>query len=350
MILFPWNRRLRDLLWAVLLVSAALRADEASVPPLLHDRGIFPIELFPGVDQLDESELLLEALQIHFPGRVLDESPPRPIENTGEPTGREGDSGVSYVRVGNLGAALPWIERNRSESVLLIDLRFVHGTLDDSVALGSLLAGPSELSFDLIGGYADASGLEETDRLTVSTDAAQPGESTVIVLINELTSGALEAVLAELQAKRRILIIGSHTEGLTATYRRIPGYPGWFAVSGEIRPASTESLIGIGLEPDIPVEVDPDDEAVAYAVFDPEQPLGTILEQAVQKERFDEARLLEEFSRRGAPAPLTQPAEPDPDGPEARSEPLEPQPIDQTLRRAFFVIEGMRALGRIVED
>lgn len=351
MILPDWTRRWKGLLLVVLLISPALWSDEASVPPLLHDRGIFPIELFPGVDELDEHELLLEALQAHFPGRVLDESPQRPLENDAEPTGRESDSGVSYIRVGNLAAALPWIERNLTESVVLIDLRFVHGSLENSIALGSLLAGGDELAFDLIGQYTSGSGFEVTDRLVVSTDVTRSGQVTVIVLINGLTSGSLEAVLAELQAKQRILTIGTRSAGLTATYRRIPAHPGWYAINGEIKPVSTGSLVGIGLDPAIPVNVDSDDETVAYAGFDPERPLNTILEQAVEKERFDEARLLEEFSRGARPAPSRQPIEPGMDLTNADSEDLpesiEPQPIDQALRSAFYVIEGMRALGRI---
>lgn len=354
MILPDRNGRGMALLLSALLACTLLRADEGSVPPLLHDRGIFPSELFPGVDELDESELLLEALQNHFPGRVLDESPPLPLENDGEPTGREGDSGVSYIRVGNLGAALPRIERNLNESVLLVDLRFVHGAMEDSIALGSLLAGDAALGFDLIGQYARGSEFAETDRLVVSTETAPSPGATVLVLINGLTSGALEAVLAELQANNRVLTIGTRSAGLTATYRRIPAHPGWFAVNGEIRPESTGSLVGIGLDPAIQVDVDPDDETVAYADFDPDRPLNTILEQAVEKERFDEARLLEEFSRGGRPTPSSQPNDTAIGGPvadpEEDSEIIEPQPIDRALRSAFYVIEGMRALGRIVED
>jgi hypothetical protein len=326
---------------------AGLQADEASVTPLLRDRGIFPVELFPGVEDLDESELLLEALQDHFPGRVLDEPPARPLESRGEPSGREGDAGVSYIRVGNLGKAMAWIQRGLTQSVALIDLRYVHASLDDSIALGALLAGSDELAFDLVGQYGPADGPGLSDRLTVANHDPDAGGATVIVLTNNLTSGPLEAVLAELQANRRILIVGTRTAGLTATHRRIPGNPGWYAVSGEIRPDSTGSLIGIGIDPAIQVETDPEAEAAAYAGFDPERPLSTILEQAVEKERFDEARLLEEFTR-GGPVSRIQ-ATPDTvvEDSELQPEPVEPGPIDHTLRSAFYVIEGMRALGRI---
>lgn len=338
------------LLAATFLMGAGLRAEEASVAPLLHDRGIFPIELFPGVDELDESELLLEALQGRFPGRILDVPPARPLESQGEPVGREGDSGVSYIRVGNLGSAVPWIERGLTETVALIDLRYVHANLDDSITLGTLLAGSDTLVFDLIGQYGSAEGLEPSDRLTVSTDTPLADETTVIVLINGLTSGPLEAVLAELQAKGRILTIGARTAGHTATYRRIPGYPGWYAVSGEIRPVTAGSLIGVGIDPAIQVEEDPEAEAAAYARFDPERPLSTILEQAVEKERFDEARLQEEFTRGGSAASSRQTADPESDDAEAQPDATEPELTDHALRSAFFVIEGMRALGRIVED
>ncbi len=333
----------------LLLLPWGLTAAEETVGPILHDRDLFPEELFPGVEELDESELLLEALQHHFPGRVLNTPPLNTLDSQGEPTGRESDAGVSYIRVRNLSAALPWIERGLGDSVVLIDLRYVKSDLVDAIALATLLAGEEKLVFDLLGQYATTAGMKESNRLIVATDEPSSGNPTVIVLTNRETSGPLEAILSELQAHRSIMIIGTRTAGLTAAFRRVPGNPGWYVISGEIQPASEGSLVGSGLSPDIQVEVDADDESAAYAGFDPNLPLNTILEQAVEKERFDEAHLLAEFSRIGSVQPLPQPTEPvDEEAAETGAE-THSRPIDQALRRSFYVIEAMRALGRIIE-
>ena len=76
---------------------------------LLQDPNLFPSELFPGLDELDESELLLESLKQHYPGRVLDQSPPEFREQAGDPIVQLGTGGVTYIRVLNLSAALPAI-------------------------------------------------------------------------------------------------------------------------------------------------------------------------------------------------------------------------------------------------
>ncbi|MEZ5278175.1 MAG: hypothetical protein R3F07_17470 [Opitutaceae bacterium] len=326
----------------------SIRSDEGPAVPVLSDPDLFPAELFPGLEQLNESDLLLEGLHQHYPNRLLDHPPPELIPTEGDPLLREKDGGVDYVRVRGLSTALPSIQAALDEPVALIDLRYVHADLETAIALGALLARNDRLVLDLIGDYATVAGMEATDRLTVQTEPADSSTSLVIVLVNEETGGPLEAVLAELQSRHRILSIGRTTAGLTATYRPLPGFPGWHAISGEIRPASLGSLVGIGLQPSIPVDAEAATEKEAYDRFDPEKPLQTVLEQSIEKERYDEARLLREFPHPDTaavprPTARTTPTENETDNPP-------PPPVDQSLRRAFYVIEGMRAFGRIPED
>ena len=218
--------------------------------------------------------------------------------------------------------------------------------------MGSLLLRRGELDFELIGDYATASGLGETDRLKVGTDTPGSAQCLILALVNERTSGPMEAVLAELQAGRHLMTIGRPTSGRTASYRSIPGFPGWYAISGEIRPASAQSLVGTGLRPFIRVETDDEDERIAYDGFDPDRPLTVLLEQAIEKDRFDEARLIRDFPHSsGFPTtPRMPPVTASTGAGEDEASAPEPEPVDEALRRAWYVIEGMRAFGRIPED
>jgi hypothetical protein len=312
---------------------------------LLQDPNLFPSELFPGLDELDESELLLGSLKQHYPGRVLDQSPPEFQEQAGDPIVQLGTGGVTYIRVLNLSAALPAIEESLSGSIALIDFRYVSASVEPSLNLGSTLVGPGNLKLEIIGDYGVESGIGSTDLLTIRSNDSATGPAVVIVLTNGMTSGPLEPVLSELQAAHRIIGIGMRTAGRTATYQSIPGYPDWYTISGEIRSGADGSLVDSGFTPAILVEATAEEDLAGYEGFDPNRRLSATLEQAMEKERFDEARLLREFSQ------SAEPFDPTPDGETESENPDEvPTATDPVFRHAFFVIEGMRALGHLPAD
>ncbi|RKX32903.1 MAG: hypothetical protein DRP71_11390 [Verrucomicrobia bacterium] len=325
------------------LLLAHLSSGDTTEQPgaLLQDPNLFPSELFPGLDELDESELLLESLKRRYPGRVLDQALPELREQAGDPIVQLGTGGVTYVRVLNLSAAFPAIEQSLTGSIALIDLRYVSGTIEPSLNLGSTLVGSGNLTLEIIGDYGIESGIGDTDLLTIRSDDSPPRSAVVIVLTNGMTSGFLEPVLSELQAAHSIIGIGMQTAGRTATYRSVPGYQDWYTISGEIRSGADGSLVDTGFMPAILVEATADEDLAGYEGFDPARPLSATLEQAMEKERFDEARLQREFSR------SAEPITPTPDS-ETASEP--PPATDPVFRHAFFVIEGMRALGRLPAD
>jgi hypothetical protein len=312
---------------------------------LLQDPNLFPSELFPGLDELDESELLLESLMQHYPGRVLDRSPPEFREQTGDPIILSDTGVITYIRVLDLSAALPAIEESLSGSIALIDFRFVSAAVEPSLNLGSILVGPGKLTLEIIGDYGVESGIGDTDLLTIRSDDSAAEQAVVIVLTNGMTSGPLEPVLSELQAARRIIGIGMRTAGRTATYQSIPSYPDWYTISGEIRSDADGSLVDCGFTPAILVDATAEEDLAGYQGFDPGRRLSATLEQAMEKERFDEARLQREFSR------SVEPSNPTTDGGTESGDPDEvPAPTDPVFRHAFFVIEGMRALGRLPAD
>jgi hypothetical protein len=340
---------IRSVSWIVgsWLILAHLSLGDTIEQPsaLLRDPNLFPSELFPGLTELDESELLLESLKQRYPGRVLDQAPQELLEQDGEPIVQTGTGGITYVRVRNLSAAMPAIRKSLNSSIALIDLRYVAGTLEPSLNLGSTLVGPGKLTLDIIGDYGVESGIGATDVLTIQSDQSPPHPAVVIVLTNETTSGPLEPILSELQAAQRIIGIGMRTAGKTATYRSIPGYPDWYTISGEIRSGTGGSLVNSGFIPAILVEATPGEDLAGYEDYDPNRPLSAVLEQAMQKERFDEARLQREFSQS---APTSAPPPSGETGSEIPDE--ERTATDPVFRHAFFVIEGMRALGRLSAD
>ncbi|MDR3228407.1 MAG: hypothetical protein LBT53_03195 [Puniceicoccales bacterium] len=77
----------------------------------------------------------------------------------------------------------------------------------------------------------------------------------VIILVNGGTSGPIEAMLADLQARGRVLLVGLPTAGNTLCYTPLEKHPGWWSVSGEVRSAVADhSLAGIGAEPSVRVK------------------------------------------------------------------------------------------------
>jgi hypothetical protein len=312
---------------------------------LLDDPNLFPIELFPGLNQLDESELLLESLKQRYPGRVLDRVPPELQELDGAPTVLKGAGGITYIRVLNLSAALPAIDQSLDGTIALIDFRYVAAAIQPSLDFGSTLVGSKNLTLEIVGNYGVEYGIGDTDVLTIQSDNFAPRSAVVIVLTNGATLGPIEAVLAELQAARSIIGIGMRSAGHTATYRSVPGYSNWYTIRGEIRSRAAGSLVEFGFTPAILVEVTPEQDSDGYRGFDPDRPLDNVLKQAVEKERFDEARLQRQFSN--SPEPITP-------GLSSETEPKDPDvehgAFDPVFRHAFFVIEGMRALGRLSED
>jgi len=339
-------RRIAWISGSWLLIAHLSLGDTIEQPSaLLQDPNLFPSELFPGLSELDESELLLESLKQRYPGRVLDRAPQELQEQDGDPIVQTGTGGITYVRVLNLSAALPAIKESLKGSIALIDLRYVSGGFKPSLNLGSTLVGPGKLTLEIIGDYGVESGIGATDVLTVQSDGSPPHPAVVIVLTNLMTSGPLEPILSELQAAQSIIGIGMRTSGGTATYRSIPGYPDWYTISGEIRSGTDGSLVDTGFSPAILVEATPDEDLAGYKGYDPNRPLSAVLEQAMEKERFDEARLQREFSQSAATS-----AQPPKGETESEASGEEPTATDPVFRHAFFVIEGMRALGRLSAD
>ncbi|MBL9216631.1 MAG: hypothetical protein JNG83_14225 [Opitutaceae bacterium] len=98
-------------------------------------------------------------------------------------------------------------------------------------------------------------------------------------------------------------------------------------------------------EPRVIVQSDPDADRRAYDAYDRGTPLAELLSGRVEKERFDEATLVQEF-RSGNPAPEPPPA-PDPTAPPLAGAPAKAAPLtDRVLQRALHLHRALLALRR----
>jgi len=156
--------------------------------------------------------------------------------------------------------------------------------------------------------------------------------------------------------------------GLPARSRTAPLFvlvgPGTPAEALAILRASAPALITLGLPapnltPDIALSVDPAADRKAYDALDAGDPVESLINVKIKKERFDEAALTREHAEDlagatpppfspAAPAPPAAPNTPAAATPAAPAPP--PPPIDVVLQRAVQLDRALLALGRLPAD
>ena len=138
---------------------------------------------------------------------------------------------------------------------LIIDLRNnPGGAIESGLDISSQLLSKDLFLFEL-----DRS-LVRKDWI-VKKDRTAPVNVPLAILVNELTSNAAEAVAASLQDHERAIIIGMPTigEGSSNEFLELSdGSAFYVPVSNWFTP-SGKSIHGIGIEPDIPVQLNQDD-------------------------------------------------------------------------------------------
>ena len=118
-----------------------------------------------------------------------------------------------------------------------------------------------------------------------------------VILVNEATTGAAEALAAGLQLASAGPLVGRHTPGNVQSRELIPLSTGHFLVisSGSVSLADGTLLTGQGIKPDITVEVSAAEQA---ALFD--DPYGQINQSQVDGgERMNEAELMRRQKENG---------------------------------------------------
>lgn len=254
---------------------------------------------------------------------------------------------ISYIRVRRLKNDLENIKTALAHPGLVIDLRYVHGDRNETIRLGQVLARRQVA-------LATANAANEGD-IVIDPNPDRAADQVTLVVVNGGTSGPLEALLDALQAQGDVLLVGTRTAGDTGMFRRPESGPGWQVIYGDLRRRGGPTLLDVGVEPGLKVETKAAEEEVAYLGFDGGTTLTDLLDAPVEKARFDEERLLQQFDEshpddgaaRRRPAPRAAESE---DGENTASEEDEAAaevPFDRSLHRAISTLVALEALGKL---
>ncbi len=292
----------------------------AAQPPI--DLADFPPEFFPGLNKQSPEKIYLEGLMALYPGRVLDKAP----QSEGPATSREPmietlPRGITYVRLYDLSDSISFIDAHISDPILLIDLRYVSSSMEAAKRFIAYFSLSSDAIENISTPEETAAHSKGSLQDLISDYTVRPNDRKDIVLINQKTSGAIEAAVDALQRTGKIVTVGTRTAGDTGSYGAIPGVEGYYVIDGEVRAMSGPSLLGVGLEPEVPVDVTAAEDFTGYQ----------LLETGYSAEAILRTRL-----------PALDPLEASEDSEEA-----EETPIDPILQRAVEVVIALQVLGKL---
>jgi hypothetical protein len=274
--------------------SAPVQAVTTDSPVPVVEAVQIPEEFF----EHSQRELVWRGLASLYPEKVLTAPP---VEFTGHspalPLLTQLPRGVSYLRVYDPGLAVSVLKAVPPPKNLIIDLRYC--------------ATPAPEEFIWLVGQLGQ-------------------DSPLIVLVNGRTAGQLEVQLADLQAAKKILTVGTPTAGQTGTYVPVPGLDGFYVLEEEALTADGNSLLGKGLTPSVSVETTPQADYLAYNLVE----RGTSVTAVLQMQ---------------AAAPTAPATTLDDDATEAKKEQSPAAtadlPLDATLQRGLDVIVALQVMG-----
>lgn len=231
--------------------------------------------------------------------------------------------GIEFFRILDLEGDPAELGKAVKEGPVIVDLRFVESNLNGTMILTRFLAHDAE------GMKSDDSGDYQEVRFEAETRNHRPYP--VLVLVNSRTSGPIEAALDAMQSAGDAILVGTPTAGETD----------WISLEGD-------SLRGIGVIPALVVNASIDEDRAAHAALDRGIDPAVLLDAAVEKPRFDEARLLQHHLETNGNAPPERPGADR--GSDIHSETVEiPEdvPLDRTLHRAVNTLIAAKALGEL---
>jgi hypothetical protein len=245
-----------------------------------------------------QRELVWRGLASLYPEKVLTAPP---VVFTGHspapPLEAELPRGVTYLRLYDPALAVEALEAVQNPQKLILDLRYC--------------ATPAPASF-----------------VTLVEELGQTHP--LIVLVNRRTAGQLEVQLADLQAAKKILTVGTPTAGQTGQYMPIPGLEGFYVLTEETLTADGNSLLGKGLTPSVAVDTTPQADYLAYNLVERGTSVAAVLQMQV-----------------AAPtAPATTPNDAATGVNEQKSSATTADlPLDATLQRGIDVIVALQVMG-----
>lgn len=269
--------------WTAIALLTGTGLWAAETPADLDDAEVFPPELFPGIETQPSDRIFWEGLAAVYPGRVLLKAPePAELLHSGPMKETQITPALVYRRPYLVQqACLSALEEVKPTQQLILDLRFLDTQVEDLPFLADFTSSLSraDTSAPIVtteGSFPTAADFEVARTAPVEFGGRRP----VFVLVNRRTRGPIEAMLAGLQAQEAVLLIGEPTGGRTGVYSSYrgngPDAPEVFLLKGEVRPGGGESLIPLGAQPAIRVEVDPADEVAAWTRHNEGAPLESL--------------------------------------------------------------------------
>ena len=230
-------------------------------------------ELFPSLSDYGEEAIRLHGLAKVFPGRVVFEDPKLITSAESRVATRVEDlpRAIKYIRLYRLDEAEAVLTEFQAHPALILDFRFLkseHAAVETFACLA-----PEQWIDGLTTVGTVPNGL-----IKASEDATAPRNTPAIVLCNRETAGPFEAILHKLQESGAIIAVGESTAGRTGFYEQAEH--GAWILSGEIRPDSDTSLVGVGFQPRIQLELDAEESYLSYHLYE----AGTTMTQLLRKE------------------------------------------------------------------
>lgn len=262
--------------WVWLFLLSVLQNASAFELPddfLLQNEDVFAPEFFPRLEQQNPERVFFEGLVTLYPGRVLNHSPEilRPAAKR-EPLVEILPRGIRYVRVYDLEQSLQILAESTDSPALIWDFRYLYAPYAVSKSLLTMMAPigfepPAKLQ--KVGHFSDGhSRTSGPGPGPIEPDGATRVNYPAIVLVNAQTRGPVEAALDALQRNQAIMTIGTHTAGLTGSYKPAPHVEGFWVIQGEVRASGGPSLLGAGLSPEVSVNVSPEADFVGYQLLE----------------------------------------------------------------------------------
>jgi hypothetical protein len=322
------------------MAGSAAQSDEARTwPPFQQVLESIEANL-PGLDRDELNAVVVRSLLDHYYPRVTlvpaegDESDPDASTTV---VATVFDSNFGYLRVGTVGPGLDrqlrdgWaeLESDRQLQGLVLDLRFASGQDYEAAAQAADLFVASNQPL-----------LAWQDTVVHATPIPDALVPPLVVLVNQRTSGAAEALAAALRESGAALLVGAPTAARAYVFRDITLAEGRILrVAAEPVRAGDQKSIAEGLTPDIEVIVSAADErkylADPYTVI-PGAVAGTALHAERAQVNEDELmRQRQTGTRLGGPRQATPPARLD-----------APVVQDPALARGLDLLKGIAIVGR----
>ncbi|WOO39897.1 S41 family peptidase [Rubellicoccus peritrichatus] len=285
---------------------------------------LFPKEFFPDLSKQAPERIFLEGMVKLYPGRVLDKAP----ESNGSKQTNDGFTeelprGITYVRAYGFESARNLLTESLDVPALIWDFRYVVGDYENAISMLELLS-DTKAPDDLLQTEGEYVVPRKSGSITKET---QSREYPVIILVNHRTRGAIEAALDELQRSGHAMLVGTRTAGATGSYEPIPNSDGFWVIKGSVKARDGSSLLGVGLEPDVPVTVTPAEDFTGY--------------QLIENGSSAQAILRSEL-------PTLDPDAIDEEDAEDNGNGL--KPVDHIMQRAVDIIIALQVLGKLPDE